>query len=176
MDFSYKTISSIPSVIWYHLKEGNVNWTMTIWSILMHSLTLKGLTVIHQCKPETLLFAFLLWPLTYVHISALAKQRCICCLTRFMLADRAFSMIIIIISLQWLWYHSWCTQALVASLVRSSFHCTSCTHVGQLDGEPNLHLSLVERSPCPSQTLGNHRRSSQRYSRFLLFSHRMASP
>lgn len=66
MDFSYKSISNIPSVVWYHLKEGNVNWTMTIWSILMHSLTLKGLTVIPQCKPETLLFAFLLWPITYV--------------------------------------------------------------------------------------------------------------
>jgi len=64
MDFSPRMWRELPSNVWYHFKEGNVNYVMTIFSLGMHYLAIKGILAAPECKPETLLFAFLLWPLT----------------------------------------------------------------------------------------------------------------
>ena len=64
MDFSPKMWRELPGVVWYHVKNNNVNYPMTIFSLTMHYLAIKGLLVSPECKAETLLFAFLLWPIT----------------------------------------------------------------------------------------------------------------
>jgi hypothetical protein len=60
MDFSAKMWREIPGVIWHHVKEGNINYPMTTFSITMHFLAVKGFMVAHECKAETLLFAWVL--------------------------------------------------------------------------------------------------------------------
>ena len=64
MDFSPKMWREIPGVIWYHVKNNNINYPMTTFSLIMHYLAIKGLFVASQCKPETLLFAWILAPVT----------------------------------------------------------------------------------------------------------------
>lgn len=57
-------IRDILSTISYHWKNGNINWPMTIWSIYVHITAVVGLATIPYCKRETLIFAFLLWPIS----------------------------------------------------------------------------------------------------------------
>lgn len=64
MDFSFETLRNIPSVVVRHYREGNINWAMTSWTLLMHSLASIGLFYIPQCSKHTLLWAFLLWPIS----------------------------------------------------------------------------------------------------------------
>jgi hypothetical protein len=51
-------------VLWHHVKNNNINIPMTTFSVSMHYLAVKGLLATPECKPETLLFAFRLWPIT----------------------------------------------------------------------------------------------------------------
>lgn len=64
----------LPGVVWYHLKEGNINWAMTTWSMAMHYYSIKAIMILAECKKETLLFAFLLWPITGLGITAGAHR------------------------------------------------------------------------------------------------------
>ena len=64
MDLSPQTFAGIPAVIYYHYKEGNINYVMTSFSVAVHFLAVYGLYIAPVCKQETLLWAFLLWPLT----------------------------------------------------------------------------------------------------------------
>lgn len=69
MDLSLSSIMNIPSVIKYHYKEGNINWPMSIYITLVHIIALYALIhKVWQCSAETLLWAFILWPIRYVAI------------------------------------------------------------------------------------------------------------
>jgi len=54
----------IPSVIVHHWKSNTINFPMTIYFSYAHYMAFKGILRIPECSYETLLFAFLLWPLT----------------------------------------------------------------------------------------------------------------
>lgn len=59
-----QSLRDIPGVIAYHYKEGNINWPMGIYITLVHVVAVYALLFkVGQCSAETLLFAFLLWPL-----------------------------------------------------------------------------------------------------------------
>ena len=49
----------------YHYKKGNLNWPMIIYVTLVHTVAFLGLLRVHQCSPETLFWAFILWPIRY---------------------------------------------------------------------------------------------------------------
>jgi hypothetical protein len=68
MDFSMKMWKDIPSVCAKHIKEGNVNWPMTIYIALVHVVALFGVAAIPNCSKETLLWSFFLWPTRYVKL------------------------------------------------------------------------------------------------------------
>lgn len=47
-----------------HYREGNLNWPMIIYIGLAHVAAVVGLATLHKCHSYTLLWAFLLWPIT----------------------------------------------------------------------------------------------------------------
>ena len=63
MDLSYKMVSDIPSVVRHHWNAGNINWPMGIYITLVHVVGLVGVLKIMDCSKETLMWAFLLWPI-----------------------------------------------------------------------------------------------------------------
>jgi len=69
MDLSPQMFIDIPKVITYHYKEGNLNWPMIVYISLVHIVAVMGLTKILACSAETLLWAFILWPIRYVDIA-----------------------------------------------------------------------------------------------------------
>jgi stearoyl-CoA desaturase (Delta-9 desaturase) len=58
------------SALVYHFKEGNLNWPMIIYLVLVHLAGYIGLTTVLSCKWQTLLEAFILWPITGLGITA----------------------------------------------------------------------------------------------------------
>lgn len=54
----------------FHYKEGNMNWPMVIYLVLTHLAAVVGLSILHICKWQTLLLAFILWPITGLGITA----------------------------------------------------------------------------------------------------------
>ena len=52
-----------------HYREGNVNWPMVIYISLAHVAAFVGICTIPKCHPLTLLWAFLLWPISGVGIT-----------------------------------------------------------------------------------------------------------
>jgi len=63
MDLSVRMVREIPSVISYHAKEGNFNWPMIVYIAFVHVVALIGLFTVPHCSKETLLWAFILWPI-----------------------------------------------------------------------------------------------------------------
>jgi stearoyl-CoA desaturase (delta-9 desaturase) len=63
MDLSMKMFREIPSVISYHWKNKSLNWPMIIYISLAHAVAIAGAIRVPQCSAETLIFAFLLWPI-----------------------------------------------------------------------------------------------------------------
>ena len=63
MDLSFDMVTSIPSVISHHWKAGTINWPMSIYITLIHVVGLVGSMKFFDCKVETLLWAFILWPI-----------------------------------------------------------------------------------------------------------------
>lgn len=59
---------SIDTVV-YHYKNGNLNWPMIIYISLAHVAAVIGLFTIQKCHPYTLLWAFILWPISGVGIT-----------------------------------------------------------------------------------------------------------
>lgn len=47
-----------------HYKEGNLNWPMIIYISLAHVAAIVGLLSLSQCSRYTLLWAFVLWPIS----------------------------------------------------------------------------------------------------------------
>lgn len=54
----------------YHYKEGNMNWPMVIYLVLTHMAAWIGVTSIPGCKWQTWAWAFILWPITGLGITA----------------------------------------------------------------------------------------------------------
>jgi len=67
MDLSVRMVRDIPKVASYHWKEGNYNWPMIVYISLVHIVAFAGLLAVPKCSMETLLWAFILWPIRYVH-------------------------------------------------------------------------------------------------------------
>ena len=53
-----------------HFKAGNLNWPMIIYIGISHLAGLMGLFSLTSCKPYTLLWALILWPITGLGITA----------------------------------------------------------------------------------------------------------
>jgi hypothetical protein len=47
----------------HHYKEGNLNYPMGIYILLVHIVATVGLLKIPLCSKETLMWAFILWPI-----------------------------------------------------------------------------------------------------------------
>jgi hypothetical protein len=62
------TTALIPETIANHYCEGNLNWFLCIYLSLVHLIALAAFAKVPQCRPETLFFAFVLMPLTYVFV------------------------------------------------------------------------------------------------------------
>jgi stearoyl-CoA desaturase (Delta-9 desaturase) len=56
-------VGEILKTIQFHYKEGNVNWPMLVYVSLVHILALIGIPTIAKCSSETLIWAFLCWPI-----------------------------------------------------------------------------------------------------------------
>ena len=63
MDLSMRMVKNIPGVIQHHWKEGNINWPMLIYISLVHVAAANGVVKSFQASYETLLWAFVLWPI-----------------------------------------------------------------------------------------------------------------
>jgi len=64
MDLSMKMVRDIPSVISHHWKNKSLNWPMIIYISLVHAVAAAGLMRLSKCSAETLIFAFILWPIS----------------------------------------------------------------------------------------------------------------
>lgn len=64
MDLSYKMVRDIPNVVGHHWRERTFNWPMIIYVTLVHSTALYGIAKLSQCTTQTLLWAFILWPIS----------------------------------------------------------------------------------------------------------------
>jgi len=64
MDFSLQMVKDIPSVVNHHWKNGSINWPMTVYISLVHAAAWVGLLTIPKCSYDTLLWAFVLWPIS----------------------------------------------------------------------------------------------------------------
>lgn len=62
-------VKEIPSVISYHWRERSFNWPMMIYIGLVHVVAFVGLFSIPKCSNETLLWAFVLWPISGMGIT-----------------------------------------------------------------------------------------------------------
>lgn len=52
-----------------HYKAGNLNWPMIIYISLAHVAAIIGLCTIRHCHPYTLLWTFILWPISGLGIT-----------------------------------------------------------------------------------------------------------
>jgi len=64
MDLSMKMWRDIPSVVMHHHNGTGLNWPMMIYTTLVHTIAFVGLLTIPKCSAETLIFAFILWPIS----------------------------------------------------------------------------------------------------------------
>lgn len=64
MDFSAKMFMDIPSVVHHHWKNGTINWPMGIYISLVHVVAFVGLFAIPKCSNDTLMWSFVLWPIS----------------------------------------------------------------------------------------------------------------
>eukprot|EP00636_Phaeomonas_parva_P017508 CAMPEP_0118857584 /NCGR_PEP_ID=MMETSP1163-20130328/4620_1 /TAXON_ID=124430 /ORGANISM="Phaeomonas parva, Strain CCMP2877" /LENGTH=333 /DNA_ID=CAMNT_0006790909 /DNA_START=156 /DNA_END=1157 /DNA_ORIENTATION=+ len=53
----------------YHYKEGNINWPMGLYITLVHVWALIGVTRLTEVSSATLLWAFMLWPISGLGIT-----------------------------------------------------------------------------------------------------------
>ena len=61
-----KMVRDIPSLISYHWKEKNFNWPMIVYISIVHIAAFAGIPRLFDYAKETLLWAFILWPIRYV--------------------------------------------------------------------------------------------------------------
>lgn len=53
----------------YHYKAGSINWPMVVYITLAHVAAIVGIFTIPHCQPLTLLWAFILWPISGIGIT-----------------------------------------------------------------------------------------------------------
>lgn len=58
------SIIEAPSVIAYHWKNGTINWPMGIYITIVHVVAFMGILTIPKCSADTLIWAFVLWPIS----------------------------------------------------------------------------------------------------------------
>lgn len=63
------SVMKICQTVVKHYKAGNLNWPMIIYITLAHVAAIIGLTTISKCHPYTLLWAFILWPISGIGIT-----------------------------------------------------------------------------------------------------------
>lgn len=63
LEYTLQTLRDIPETIVYHYRNGNLNWPMIVYIGLVHTVAVMGLFALPSCSKETLLWAFLLWPI-----------------------------------------------------------------------------------------------------------------
>lgn len=59
-------VRDIPSVVSHHWKNKSINWPMGIYISLIHVAAVAGVLRLGKCSAETLMWAFILWPIRYV--------------------------------------------------------------------------------------------------------------
>mmetsp|Transcript_20099 Transcript_20099/g.30562 ORF Transcript_20099/g.30562 Transcript_20099/m.30562 type:complete len:327 (-) Transcript_20099:318-1298(-) len=59
---------SIDAVV-FHYKEGNLNWPMIIYNVIVHYAAIVGLLKVANCQANTLIWAFTLWPISGIGIT-----------------------------------------------------------------------------------------------------------
>lgn len=59
-----RMVKNIPGTISHHWKEGNINWPMGIYISLVHFAAGYGVLKSFEASYETLLWAFVLWPIS----------------------------------------------------------------------------------------------------------------
>jgi len=57
-------VSEVYEIVTRHYREGTINWPMLIYISLVHVLAFAGLFYVPYCSNETLLWAFILWPIS----------------------------------------------------------------------------------------------------------------
>lgn len=63
MDLSLRSMLDIPKVVSTHYKQKTLNYPMIIYISLVHAVAIAGVFRVRNCSPETLIWAFLLWPI-----------------------------------------------------------------------------------------------------------------
>jgi len=69
-----KMVRDVPSVISYHWKEKNYNPPMIVFVTLVHVMAVVGLLRVNRCSNETLLWAFITWPISGIGITVGAHR------------------------------------------------------------------------------------------------------
>lgn len=52
------------STVAYHWNNGSINWPVSIYITLVHIAAVVGCCTVRDCKWQTCLLAFILWPIT----------------------------------------------------------------------------------------------------------------
>mmetsp|Transcript_12564 Transcript_12564/g.24160 ORF Transcript_12564/g.24160 Transcript_12564/m.24160 type:complete len:889 (-) Transcript_12564:363-3029(-) len=68
------SLSSCARSVAKHLQQGDVNWPMAVFLTAMHTLAVMGLLAMNDCQPATLLWAFVLWPVSGLGITCGAHR------------------------------------------------------------------------------------------------------
>lgn len=68
-DIMLKVISESASTVARHYRQGTLNWPMIIYISLAHVAAVIGIFTISKCHPATLLWAFILWPISGIGIT-----------------------------------------------------------------------------------------------------------
>jgi stearoyl-CoA desaturase (Delta-9 desaturase) len=68
------TITDSLKTVSFHYRTGNLNYPMIIYISLVHIAALIGLFTLQRCQWQTLLWAFILWPISGLGITAGAHR------------------------------------------------------------------------------------------------------
>jgi hypothetical protein len=89
--YSSSSLSTPPKSTWWLVHAWNVivskyqtgqfSWVLIIYLTFVHIVAIIGLFALPYCQDKTILFAFILWPITYVFASVLLF-RLVGCLLR----------------------------------------------------------------------------------------------
>jgi hypothetical protein len=93
--YSSSSLSTPPKSTWWLVHAWNVivskyqtgqfSWVLIIYLTFVHIVAIIGLFAVPYCQDKTILFAFILWPITYVFASVLLLFRLVGCLVGWLL-------------------------------------------------------------------------------------------
>ena len=112
--FTYSSFREMPTNVAYHYKHGNLNYPMIIYISLVHFVAIAGLFYLTEASRETLLWAFVLWPIRYVSMSPNSTRvvsiSCVPDLSSRLVSPR-------LVPAQWVRYYRWGPQTLESPFV-----------------------------------------------------------